>query len=71
MDSALPHTSERILRVSGESNVIALMFPAHTTNLLQALDLVFFGSLKDMKATTTGEFGDGSVHNHLTRLIQA
>jgi hypothetical protein len=71
MDSALPHTSERILRVLGENNVIALTFPAHTINLFQALDLVFFGSLKHLTVTATGELGDDSVNNHLTKLIQA
>jgi hypothetical protein len=45
LDSALPHTSERILRIFGENNVIALTFPALTMNIFQALDLVFFGSL--------------------------
>jgi hypothetical protein len=44
MDSALPHISERILRSLGENNIIALTFPAHTTNLFQNLDLVFFDS---------------------------
>jgi hypothetical protein len=71
MDSALPHTSKRILRVLSENNVIALTFPAHITNLFEALDLVFFGSLKHLKATASGEFGDDSVNNHLTKLIQA
>jgi hypothetical protein len=71
IDSALPHTSERILRVLGENNIIAMTFPAHTTHLFQTLDLVFFGSLKHLKATATGEFGDDSVNNHLTKLIQA
>ena len=71
MDSALPHTSERILRILGENNIIALTFPAHTTNLFQALDLVFFGSLKHLKATAVGELGDDSASDHLTKLVQA
>jgi hypothetical protein len=37
MDSALPHTSNRILRILGEKNIVAITFPAHTTNLFQAL----------------------------------
>jgi hypothetical protein len=71
MDSALPHTSECILRSLGENNIIALTFPAHTTNLFQALDLVFFRSLKHLKATASGEFVDNSANDNITKLIQA
>jgi hypothetical protein len=71
MDSPLPHTPERILRNLGETDIIALTFPAHTTNLFQALNLVFFGSLKHLKATAAGEFGDNAVNDHLAKLIQA
>jgi hypothetical protein len=71
MDSALPHVSARILQKLGENNIIAITFPAHTTNLFQALDLVFFGVLKRLKATAQGEFDDDSVNAQLTKLIQA
>jgi hypothetical protein len=71
MDSALPHTSERVSRILGENKVIALTFPAHTTNLFQAPDLVFFGSLRHLKATAAGEFGDNSVNEQITKMIQA
>jgi hypothetical protein len=46
MDSALPHMSERVLRLLGENTIMAVVFPAHTTSTFQALDLVFFGALK-------------------------
>jgi hypothetical protein len=49
---------------------MSLTFPDHTTNLFQALHLVFFGSLKHLKVTP-GEFGDDSVNDHLKKLIQA
>jgi hypothetical protein len=71
MDSALPHTSERVLRILDQNKIIALTFPAHTTNLFQALDLVFFGTLKHLKATAAGEFDDGSVNEQITKMIQA
>jgi hypothetical protein len=48
-----------------------LKFPDQTTNLFLALDLVFFGSLKHLKATAAGEFGDDSANDHITKLIQA
>jgi hypothetical protein len=71
MDSALPHTSGRILHTLGEKNIVAVTFPAHTTNLFQALDLVFFGALTKLKPTAVGEFDDGSVNAQITQLLQA
>jgi hypothetical protein len=47
-----------------------LTFPAHTTHLFQALDLVFFGSLKHLKVTAAGEFGDDSVDEQISKMIQ-
>jgi hypothetical protein len=71
MDSAVPHTSERVRRLLGENNIIAVTFPAHTTNLFQALDLVFFGVFRKLKASATGEFDDDSVSAQIIKLIQA
>jgi hypothetical protein len=71
MDSAPAHMSDRVLRLLGENKIIAITFPAHTTNLFQALDLVFFGALKKLKATAVGEFEDDSVNAQITKLIQA
>jgi tRNA(Ser,Leu) C12 N-acetylase TAN1 len=47
------------------------MFPAHMTFLYEALDLVLFGSLKTIKKTTHGDFGDDSVQDQITKLLQA
>ena len=55
----------------GGNHVLAITFPAHTTNLFQALDFVFFGVLKKLKASAIGEFDDDSVSAHITKLIQA
>jgi hypothetical protein len=71
MDSASPHVSERSLRYLGQNNVLVVAFPAHTTNIFQALDLVFFGALKKLKASAEGEFGDSSVEDQIAKLIQA
>jgi hypothetical protein len=71
MDSALPHVSERVGGILGENDVIAITFPAHTRNVFQALDLVFFGALKKLKATATGEIDDGSADATILKLIQA
>jgi hypothetical protein len=55
----------------GEENTVAITFPAHTTNLFQALDLVFFGALKKLKPIAVGEFDDGSVNPQIAQLRQA
>jgi hypothetical protein len=55
----------------GQNKIIALTFPAHTTNLCQALDLVFLGTLKHFKATAAGEFGDDSVNAQITKITPA
>jgi hypothetical protein len=44
MDSALLHVSKRVLRLLGQNKSMAIVFPAHTTNIFQALDLAFFCS---------------------------
>lgn len=46
MDSASCHCSERIMKICGQNNVIVLVYPSHTSNIFQALDLSFFGILK-------------------------
>jgi hypothetical protein len=71
VDSALPHVSERRLRLLGANRVLAVAFPAHTTNIFQPLDLAFFGALKHLKASSKGEFCDGSVNDQITKLVQA
>jgi hypothetical protein len=71
MDSALPHVSERVLRLLGQSRIMAIVFPAHTTNIFQALDLAFFGVLKKLKQTATGEFDDDSMNDQITKLVHA
>jgi hypothetical protein len=38
--------------------IFAVVFPAHTTNICQALNLVFFGAVNKLKATVPGEFGE-------------
>jgi hypothetical protein len=71
MDSASSHVSERCVWLSYQNHVLAMAFPAHTTNILQALDLVFFGALKKLKATVQGQFNDDSVHDQITTLVEA
>jgi hypothetical protein len=71
MDSVAAHISERNLRLLGENKIIALVFPAHTTNLFQALDLVFFGALKNNKEHLADEPDHSSVHGQIWKLIRA
>jgi hypothetical protein len=46
MDSASPHVSEKVLQLLDRNKIMAIVFPAHTTNIFRALDLVFSGVLK-------------------------
>jgi hypothetical protein len=71
MDSALSHTSARILEKLGEKNIIVITFLTHTTNLSQTLDLMFFGLLQKFKATAIGKFDDDSVDAQIRKLVQA
>jgi tRNA(Ser,Leu) C12 N-acetylase TAN1 len=55
----------------GDIRALSVAFQAHTTNIFQALDLVFFGALKKLKAIAQGEFDDDSVNDQITKLVQA
>jgi hypothetical protein len=50
---------------------MAIVFPTHTTHLFQALDLILFGTLKTIKKIMHGDFGDDSVRDQATKLLQA
>jgi hypothetical protein len=71
MNSAFPHTYHCILQNLNENNIIVISCPAHTTNLFQALDLVFFGALRKLKVIVVDEFDDDSVNAQITELVQA
>jgi hypothetical protein len=71
MDSASPHVSERVLQLLGGNQIMIIVFPVHTTHIFQALDLVFFGVLKKIKHTATGESDERSVLEQITKLHQA
>jgi hypothetical protein len=71
MDSAPAHKSEHALRLLGENTTLAVVFPAHTTNSSQALDLVFFGALKKLKATAPREFDESSMNGQILRILRA
>jgi hypothetical protein len=71
MNSASPHVSDRVLRALGKNRIMAVLFPTHTTNIFQALDLVLFDAMKGIKKTANGDFGDDSVQDYITKLLQA
>jgi hypothetical protein len=71
MDGMKAHCSDRALRYLGENNVAAILFPSHTTNLFQALDLSLFGALKRRKGRTDGDFNDRSLKDQITKLLRA
>jgi hypothetical protein len=71
MDSACPHVSERVLRLLGENRIIVLVFPAPPTILFRALDLVFFGAIRKLKQTASGDYNEKTMNPQIFRFIQA
>jgi hypothetical protein len=55
----------------GDNDVLILAFPAHTTNIVHALDFVFCGAVKTLMAAAEGELRDNSVSDEITRLVRA
>jgi hypothetical protein len=54
-----------------ENSLRKIVFPAHTTQIFQALDLVLFGAFTTIKKTTHGDFDDDSVRDQITKLLHA
>jgi tRNA(Ser,Leu) C12 N-acetylase TAN1 len=50
---------------------MAIVFPAHTAHLFQALYLALFSVLKIIKKTAHSDFGDDSLRDQITKLLQA
>ena len=71
MDSASCHCSQRILTKLDKNNILALVYPSHTSNLFQALDLSFFGALKKNKAYEMETFSDNFLTNSILEVLQA
>jgi hypothetical protein len=71
MNSVAARRSEGNLRLLGENKIIALVFPAHTTNLFQGLKLVFFGALKNNKEHLANKPDNASVHGQIWKLVRA
>jgi hypothetical protein len=61
-----PHVAKWSLWALGENRVLATAHQIHTTNLLQALGLVFLGALKKLNSGTGREFDDVSVEDQVT-----
>jgi hypothetical protein len=70
MDFAGAQLLKRILQLLGENRIVTLVFPAHTTNLFQALDLIFFGAMKNNKDSLVREPEIASAHGQIWKLIR-
>jgi hypothetical protein len=46
----------------GENRIIALVFPAHTPHLFQALDLVLFRVITNSRDSLANKLEDASVY---------
>jgi hypothetical protein len=71
MDSVAAHVSERNLRTLGETRTRALVVPAHTTKLFQALDLVLFGDADNKKDSLENEPEVASIQGQISKIIRA
>lgn len=49
MDSCSSHCTQNVLQLLGQNNIQAFLYPSHTTNLFQALDLSLLGLFKKRK----------------------
>jgi hypothetical protein len=70
MDSGGADVSERNLGLLYENRIIAFVFPAHTTTSFQALDLVFFGAMRNSTDSLANEPEVASVHGQIWKLIR-
>jgi hypothetical protein len=65
MDSVAGRVSERNLRLLGENRIIALVFPANTTDLFQAFDFGLSAAMKNNKDSLGNEPEFASAHGHI------
>jgi hypothetical protein len=70
MDSVGVRFSRHNLRSLAGDKIIALVFPAHTTNLFQALDLLFLSAMKNHKDHLGNERDTGSVPGQISKLVR-
>jgi hypothetical protein len=56
---------KRNSQLLGQNRIIDLTFPAHTTHLFQALDLIFFGAMRNNKDSLVREPEITSVHGQI------
>jgi hypothetical protein len=71
MDSFSVHISERNLGLRGDDKIIALIFLAHTINIFQALNPVFFAAMKNNKNSRMNQPKDSTVGGQIWKLIRA
>jgi hypothetical protein len=71
MGSTLPQISERSLRLSGDSSVLAVTCRASIINIFQGLERAFLGEFNRLKDNTRVKFKAVAVNNQITRLVQA
>ena len=70
MDSFSAHCNDRILRLLGKNSIIAFVFPSHTTNLFQSLDLVFFGAFKNIINNLDNEIEEKKLFECIIKILK-
>jgi hypothetical protein len=54
----------------GPNTIPAVVCPARTTNIFQALDLTFFGTLRKLKPIAIYEFEDGFIDQQIPNRLK-
>ena len=62
LDSCSAHVNDEILRILGENSIKVVAFPAHTTNIFQALDLVLFDVFKKKSRRNNQQLTTANKH---------
>jgi hypothetical protein len=70
-DSASCHASRRVLRLLEQNDVMLILFTVPPVSIVQASDLVSFATVKKMKPTATGEFGEAFGDEQIPKLLHA
>jgi hypothetical protein len=71
MDAVSPHGAADVPALLGHRTVAIIIFPAHTTNITQALDRSLFPAFNIRKRTAKGDSGDHVMKDYITEVLRA
>jgi hypothetical protein len=71
MDSVGAHVTTDVLVLLWHCNTAAIVFPAHTITIFQALDLLSLSAFRIRKRTAHGDFCSRAAKYHITKVLCA